>query len=135
MFDNWEDYITEKIMRRLEERTVICWNNGEKELLRIKKGAYTSFQVPKLMTKIHYPANANREYGITVYVHYIEYLVNRLVEKEKLEVKNFEQYKALYDRVIIESGMKSEAQRFYNGFLRRGEFKHARENGLIGRSK
>ena len=131
MFDLLGKYLSENIIKNLCKRKVVCWNNGKQEYLRIKKDEYTSFQVAKFMTKIHYPPNVKRDYSITVYIHYIEYRIKEIVKKENIKVDTFEEYKMLYYRVLEESQLEVEPRRFYKNFLRRTEFENARNNGTI----
>lgn len=133
MFHLLEMFLPQSVIKKLEKTEVICWNNGKREYVRFEKGKLVSFQVPLLITKINYPPNQNRNYGLTVYVHYIEYRVNQTIEKEKIQVHNLNDYKKIYDKVITEENFGEEVVRFYKNYQRRGEFKHARENGSYGR--
>ena len=112
-----------------------CWNNGYPETLRVKKGEYTSYQVEKFITRIYYPPNATRDHGLSVYIHFIEYMVKKIIEDEKLNIKNFEDYKKIYDSVIEKYNMDLEAKRFYENWLRREDFKNARLSGKIGKRR
>lgn len=116
--DSWEDYISKNLARRLEEKKSICWNTNTRESLRIRKGEYTSFQVPGFMTRITYPANDHRDYSVVVYIHYIEYLINRTIKEEGLDIKDFSDYEAVYNR-IISRDIGTESSRFYKNYLRR----------------
>lgn len=131
MFDLIENYLSDNLIKTLQERKVICWNNGEPEKLRIIKGDYTSFQVPKLITRIRYPPNRDREYSMTVYIHFIEYKINKIVEDEGIKIRDIEDYKKLYNQVIEENKLFSEVERFYHNFTRREDFKHARRSGNV----
>lgn len=130
--DSLEDFISEKIARVLEEKKAKCWNNGQDELLRIRKGKYISFQVPYFITRVSYPDNANRPYNLVVYIHYIEYMINKLVENEKLVIKNYEEYERLYDRVLKMTNQGTECSRFYKNFVKRKNFKEKRLHAQFG---
>lgn len=129
MVESIESYLTEKIIKRLESRKCFCWNNGAPEYMRMRKGEYTSYRVPGLITKITYPPNKNRDYSLTVYIHFIEYLINKKIESGNLSVNNFTEYQRLYNQVLFESQIPNEVDRFYDNFLRRKEFKDARIYG------
>lgn len=133
MPDSFESYLTEKMIKFLVNRKSYCWNNGQPESMKYEKGKYTSYQVPKFMTKIVYPSTKDRDYSLTVYIHYIEYLINKKVEKENIEIKNFESYKRIYDSIVKDYKINSEVNRFYSNFLRRKEFKYEREHGKFGK--
>lgn len=134
VFDS-DYYMPQHAIKRLEMKKTICWNNGKREFLRIKPQKYVSYQVPEFITRIEYPSNIDRDHGISVYVHYIEYQINRLIQERKLDKLTFEQYQALYAEVLEKTKLDSEVKRFYSNYLRRDDFKHAREKGLIGKRK
>lgn len=121
------------LIKKFEEMKTFCWNNGYPETLRIIKGEYTSYQVEKFITRIYYPPNALRDHGLAVYIHFIEYKTKKTIEDENLNVKNFADYKKVYDSVIEKYELNSEARRFYKNWLRREDFKNARNAGKIGR--
>lgn len=129
MFEYLEKYISQNVIRELEKKKVICWNNNKPESLRIIKGKYTSLQVPGLLTKINYPANEKRDYSITVYVHYIEYMINRHIKKNKIVIKTFKEYENIYNLILKSEGIKTESERFFNNFIRREDFENARKSG------
>jgi len=133
MFDFVEKYFSEKTIKMLERAKVICWNNNKPEYLRIKKGDYTSFQVPGFITKIYYPPNSGRDYGISVYVHYIEYKLKKMIREKKLKIKTYEDYLKLYNSFCEKEGIPPEAERFYKNFKRRRDFNDARIAGKIGK--
>lgn len=124
-----ENFISNALIKQLEKNKVICWNNGKQQTLKIKKGEYTSYQVPELITKISYPANEKRDYGIVVYIHFIEYETKKRIEKGKLSINSFEEYEAVYNQVLADYGFGPESKRFYENWLRRKDFKDARIAG------
>lgn len=130
-----EDFISEKIAKTLEEKKAKCWNNGQDELLRIRKGKYISFQVPYFITRISYPDNSERDYNLVVYIHYIEYMINKIVDNEKIVIKNYEDYEKIYDRVLKITAQGTECSRFYKNFLKRKNFKKKMLNAKIGGSE
>lgn len=124
--DTFESYLSEKLINRLVNKKSFCWNNGEPELMKIKKGEYTSYRVPRFITKIVYPSNKDRDYSVTVYVHYIEYLINKKVDTEKYTIDTFADYQRLYTQILKDYHIETEVNRFYENFLRRKKSKYDR---------
>lgn len=126
------EFITESMIKRLETEKVFCWNTETPEVTKIKKGKHATYRVDKFMTKIYYPANPYRDYGITVYVHFIEYKVKEIIEAEKLKINSLEDYLEVYQRVVDKYNFGTEAERFYKNWKRRKGFENARLTGKIG---
>lgn len=134
VFDS-DFWMPQHAVKRLESKKVICWNNGKREFLRIRLQKYTSYQVPEFITRIEYPPTVDREYSMSVYIHYLEYQINRVINERKLESIQFPEYEKLYNEVLENTKLNTEVNRFYQNFLRREDFKHARERGVIARKK
>lgn len=134
MFDFLQMILTDKMFQKIENYPVYCWNNGEKEHVKFQRGKYMSFQVHNFITKINYPSNSKRSYGLSVYIHFIEYRVKQLIQKEKIQINSLNDYKKVYERVLRENKLETECARFYKNYLRRQEFKDARERGIYGNS-
>lgn len=124
-----ENFLSNALIKRLEAEKVVCWNNGKPQTLKLKKGEYSSYQVPEFITKISYPPNKNRDYGVVVYIHFIEYEVKKRIEKDKIKVNSLADYEVIYNQVLDEFNFGSEAYRFYNNWLRRRDFRDARIAG------
>jgi len=130
------EFLGNQIIKELQKQKVFCWNNGTPESLRIIKNEYTSWQVEKFITRIFYPPNINRDHGLVVYIHFIEYMTKKIIENEDIKIKNLADYEKVYDRVLEKYEMLSEAERFYKNWLKREDFKNARYSGRIkGRKK
>lgn len=127
------EFLGDILIKKFEAMKTFCWNNGYPETLRVVKGEYTSYQVEKFITRIYYPPNAMRDHGLTVYIHFIEYMVKKIIEDENLDIKNFNDYKKIYNSVVEKYDFSPEANRFYTNWLRREEFKNARIAGKIGK--
>jgi len=131
MFDALEDMLQYNVIKKLEARTCIFWENKKPVTLKIKKGEYTTEKVFGWGTLIRYPANAERDYSVLRFVHFLENETNKHIKNNNIQVKNFDDYLMIYKIMAKKWDIKSEPMRFYENYLRRQNFKEGLIFGTI----
>ena len=127
MFDALEDMLQYNVIKKLEARKCIFWENSKPVTLKITKGKYTTEKAFGWGTLIRYPANAEREYSVLRFVHFLENETNKHIKNNSIDIVNFYDYDRVYNLMTKKWDIKSESMRFYENYLRRQNFKE----GLI----
>lgn len=124
------DFLQKSLIKSLEEKKVICLNCRKENTLKINPLKFTTFKC-NCGIRIFYPPHKARDFGVTVFVSYVENKIDKLIKAENLKIKSEDDYLKVYEKVLETFGIDSEPKKLYSYYKKRVGFANARKYGRI----
>lgn len=134
MFDLMQKFLSENIIKQLEERLTICEVCGKRQTVKINKDKFSSYKCD-CGVHLFYPSTTEREYSLTTFISKTEYLTNKKIKEDKIKIDCFEDYELIFNKVMDDYSILPEARKSFIKFKKRGQFNEAIERGRFKRKQ